>query len=108
MYDLKLYFRLILIGIIFVLFCIFVIQNQLAMTTFTIKINERTKAGKAFRAMTETFLKDAKGIEIVENAIEKEDEIYNPEFVKMIKEADKRGNYKTINPNDLWGSLKLK
>ena len=53
------------------------------MTTFTIKINERTKAGKAFRAMTETFLKDAKGIEIVENKDIKEDEIYNPEFVKM-------------------------
>ncbi|MGV1011398.1 MAG: DUF2683 family protein [Flavobacterium sp.] len=78
------------------------------MTTFTIKINERTKAGKAFRAMTDTFFKDAKGIEITENPILKEDEIYNPEFVKMIKEADKRGNYTTVNPKDLWGSLGLK
>ncbi|HOD11419.1 MAG TPA: hypothetical protein PKH91_11785 [Flavobacterium sp.] len=78
------------------------------MTTFTIKINERTKAGKAFRAMTETFFKDAKGIEIIENKEEKEDEIYNPEFVKMILDADKRGNYKTIDPNNLWESLGLK
>lgn len=78
------------------------------MTTFTIKINELTKAGKAFRAMTETFLKDAKGIEIVENKDIKEDEIYNPEFVKMILDADKRGNFKTIDPNNLWESLGLK
>ncbi|MFN7674782.1 DUF2683 family protein [Flavobacterium sp.] len=78
------------------------------MTTFTIKINERTKAGKAFRAMTETFFKDVKGIEILETSTQKEDEIYNPEFVKMIKDADKRGNFKTIDPNDIWGSLGLK
>ena len=95
------------------LFCIFVIQNHLIMTTFTIKINERTKAVNAFRAMTETFFKDAKGIEIIENKEEKEDEIYNPEFVKMILERgesindpEKRKNWKEINPKDLWGSLK--
>lgn len=33
---------------------------------------------------------------------------YNPEFVKMIKTAEKRGDYKTIDPNDVWGSLGLK
>ena len=47
-------------------------------------------------------------IEIIENAAEKEDEIYNPEFVKMILDADKRGNYTTIDPNNLWESLGLK
>ena len=41
--------------IIFVINRIFVLQNYQNMATFTIKINERTKAGKAFRAMTETF-----------------------------------------------------
>ena len=97
-----------MIGIIFAIFCIFVIQNHSIMTTFTIKINERTKAGKAFRAMTETFFKDAKGIEIIESKEEKEDEIYNPEFVKMILDADKRGNFKTVDPNNLWESLGLK
>lgn len=34
--------------------------------------------------------------------------MYDPEFVKMIKDAEKRGPYKTINPNDLCGSLGLK
>ncbi|RNL56935.1 DUF2683 family protein [Pedobacter jejuensis] len=33
---------------------------------------------------------------------------YNPEFVKMIKMAEKRANFKTIDPNDVWGSLGLK
>lgn len=78
------------------------------MTTFTIKINEKTKAGKAFRAMTETFLKNAKGIEIIENPSETEEEVYDPEFVKKIKDAEKRGNYTTLDPNDIWGSLGLK
>lgn len=82
------------------------------MTTFTKKINERSKAGKAFRAMTETFLKDAKGIEIVENIVEKEDEIYNPEFVKMIlkraegiNNPEKRKNWTVINPNNIWENI---
>ena len=35
------------------------------MTTLTIKINERTKAGKAFIAMSESFFKDVNGIEII-------------------------------------------
>ncbi len=33
---------------------------------------------------------------------------YDPDFVQMIKDAEKRGNYKTIDPNDVWGSLNLK
>lgn len=33
---------------------------------------------------------------------------YNSEFVKMIKTAEKRGNYKTVDPEDVWGSLGLK
>ncbi|MFC4213116.1 DUF2683 family protein [Pedobacter lithocola] len=33
---------------------------------------------------------------------------YNPEFVKMIEMAEKRANFKTIDPNDVWGSLRLK
>jgi len=36
------------------------------MTTITLKINERTKAGKAFMAMSETFFKNVEGIEIIE------------------------------------------
>ena len=33
---------------------------------------------------------------------------YNPEFVANIKNAEKRGKYKTVDPADVWGSLNLK
>ncbi len=33
---------------------------------------------------------------------------YGPDFVAMIKKAEKTGNYKNIDPNDVWGSLNLK
>jgi len=33
---------------------------------------------------------------------------YDPDFVAMVKSAEKRGNYKSIDPNDVWGSLNLK
>ncbi len=36
------------------------------MTTLTIKVNKKTKAGKAFMTMTNTFFKDAVGVEIIE------------------------------------------
>jgi hypothetical protein len=84
------------------------------MTTLTIKINERTKAGKAFMAMSESFFKGVKGIEIIETDSNKiEESPYDPEFVKMIQErfADvKSGKSKTItlDSNDVWGSLGLK
>jgi len=33
---------------------------------------------------------------------------YDPDFVTMVKTAEKRGNYKEIDPKDVWGSLNLK
>ena len=36
------------------------------MTILTFKIDERTKAGKAFMTMMDAFFKDAEGIEIIE------------------------------------------
>jgi sialic acid synthase SpsE len=33
---------------------------------------------------------------------------YGPNFVDMVKKAEKRANYKTIDPGDVWGSLQLK
>lgn len=71
------------------------------MTSFTIELNENTKAGKTFVAFMETFLKGKKGIRITESP-------YNAEFVKKIKAADKRADFTTINANDIWGSLNLK
>lgn len=77
----------------------------------TIKINERTKTGKAFMAMFETFFKGVEGIEIIETDSEKnkkEDSSYNPEFVEMVLKSAKRGDYKEVDPKDIWGSLGLK
>lgn len=70
------------------------------MAIITIKINERSKAGKAFKALLEVLTKQP-GIEIIE------DNGYNPKFVKMVKEADASKNRTEINPKDVWGSLGL-
>jgi hypothetical protein len=86
------------------------------MTTITLKINERTKAGKAFLEITKVLVNDSNGIEIIETNSKKlnvEESPYNPEFVKMILEryADmKSGKSKciTLDTNDIWGSLGLK
>ena len=77
----------------------------------TIKINERTKTGKAFMAMFETFFKGVEGIEIIETdskKTKKGEGIYNPEFVKMVLDSEKRGDYTEVDPKDVWGSLGLK
>lgn len=80
------------------------------MTTLTIKINEKSKAGKAFLAMSETFFKGVKGIEIIETDLKtkKEESGYDPEFVDMVLKSSKNKKSKVINPVDLWGSLGLK
>jgi hypothetical protein len=83
-------------------------SNRFQMTTLTLKINERTKAGKAFLAMTSSLVKESKSIEIVTSSSSKEESPYNPEFVAMIKKAEKRGNYITVDPKNIWGSLGLK
>jgi hypothetical protein len=41
------------------------------MITITFKIDKRTKAGKAFMAMTEAFLQNVEGIEIIEKNAKK-------------------------------------
>lgn len=75
------------------------------MSTITIKINERTKAGKMLKDFIE-LISDKPGIEIID-----EKSPYNPEFVKKIKQAEeqiKNGKVKVLNPKDVWGSLGLK
>lgn len=84
------------------------------MTTLTIKINERSKKGKAFLEFAKTFFDEGKDVEIIESdskAIKKEKSIYSEAFIKKIKKAEeniKNGNCITIDPNDIWGSLGLK
>ena len=78
------------------------------MTTLTIKINARSKKGKAFLAFTKSFVKNDKDIEIVETEDVEEKSPYNPEFVAKIKKAEaaiKKGNTTRLNPNDIWGSI---
>lgn len=80
------------------------------MKTLTVKINERTKIGKAFIAMFDSF-KGFEEIEIIETDSKKpkkEESPYNPEFVKMVLESAKRGDYTEVDPKDVWGSLGLK
>jgi len=72
------------------------------MQTITIKINERSKAGIAFKKMLE-ILETQPGVQIVEE----ERSPYNPEFVKKIKDAEKQKGI-VIDTNDIWGSLGLK
>jgi hypothetical protein len=82
------------------------------MTTLTIKINESSKKGKAFLEFAKTFFNDEKDVEIVEsgsNITKAETEnLYNPEFVAMVKKAQKSKKRTVIDPNDIWGSLGLK
>jgi hypothetical protein len=70
------------------------------MAIVTIKINERTKAGKAFYQMLKLFQSKKDGIEIVE-----EQSPYNPEFVKMVKDAAKSKKRTRINPSNVWESI---
>ena len=78
------------------------------MTTLTLKINERSKKGKAFQAFAKTFFDDNSDVEIIESdskKFNKEESQYNPEFVKMVLDAAKSKKRTVINPNDIWGSL---
>jgi hypothetical protein len=72
------------------------------MATLTIKINERSKAGKLLRDFLE-LISDKPGVEIVE-----EKSPYDPEFVKMIKKSAASKNRTVIDTNDVWGSLGLR
>lgn len=71
------------------------------MTTITLKINERTKAGKALLSLLDFFTKESKGVEVIETP-------YDPEFVAMVKKSAADKKRKEVNPEDVWGSLGLK
>lgn len=70
------------------------------METITIKINPRSKAGKVLNDLLQLLSKQP-GIEIVQ-----EKSPYNPEFVRKIKRAEKRGDYIEVNPKNVWASIK--
>ena len=70
------------------------------MQTFTIKINERSKAGIALQKMLE-ILKTQPGVEVVSN----DSELYNPEFVKKIKAAKEDKGGKIVTAENLWQNI---
>lgn len=81
------------------------------MKTLTVKINERTKIGKAFIAMFDSF-KGFEEIEIIETdtygQVNEEESPYNSEFVAEILERSKKLDKKKLtrlNPDDVWGSI---
>lgn len=75
------------------------------MTTLTIQINKKTKSGKAVFDLLTEMSKDGKALKVINN---EEESPYNPEFVKKIKQAEKRGEYTVVDTDDIWGSLGLK
>jgi len=70
------------------------------MTTITIKINERTKAGKALRNLIEIFSKEKNGVEIIS-----EKDHYNEEFVEKILNSHKNDKRVVIETDKLWESI---
>ena len=81
------------------------------MTTLTIKVNERTKTGKAFIAMTKGLVKDSKSIAILKlesEAIVKDESSYNQKFVDKILDRYNNIDNKNLiklNPDDVWDSI---
>jgi len=72
------------------------------MATITLKINERTKAGKAFMALLDLFSSENKGIEIIEKS---EDSLYNSDFVEKVLNSHKNDKRVTIEAGKLWDSI---
>lgn len=79
------------------------------MTTITLKINERTKAGKTLLSVLNFFASEKKGVEVIETDLKNEkiaDEIpYNTDFVEMVLGAAKTKNRTTVTSQNLWQSL---
>ncbi|MBU3660227.1 MAG: hypothetical protein FGM14_10175 [Flavobacteriales bacterium] len=69
------------------------------METITVKINQRSKAGKMVKDFLELIAKNP-GVEIVD---EKDD--YNPEFVKKVLDSHKNDKRTRIDSKDLWESI---
>jgi|688.fasta_scaffold482827_3 hypothetical protein len=67
----------------------------------TVTIKESTKQAKAFIELMRT-------LPFVEFHTDLSSAHYDPKFVKKIKAAEKRGQYKEIDPENVWESIGLK
>jgi hypothetical protein len=75
---------------------------SMSMSTITLKINERSKAGKALKAMLDILLNQP-GVEIIDS--QKEETIYNTEFVAMVKKSAASKNRTKVDPKNVWAGL---
>ena len=66
----------------------------------TLKIDEKTKAGKTFKSLLELFVQQHKGVEIIA-----EKDPYNPEFVKQLKKRVAEESFTAIETNSIWESI---
>ncbi|MGL2992570.1 DUF2683 family protein [Flavobacterium sp. TSSA_36] len=73
------------------------------MTTITLKINEKSKKGKAFLEMARVFSENSKEIVLIEEDVKSP---YDPEFVKKIKKASTEKGRLMESAEDLWESIK--
>jgi hypothetical protein len=68
------------------------------MTTITLKINERSKTGKALKEMIDALAgKSESGVQIVSP--------YDSKFVEMVKKSAQSKNRTHINAQNVWESL---
>lgn len=77
------------------------------MTTITIKT--KSKAGKTLIELATILAQNNKEIIVNESkSLDKNEPMYNQEFVDMVLKSSKSKKRTVINPNDVWGSLGLK
>ena len=75
------------------------------MTTLTIKINEKSKKGKAFLEFARTFFANEKEVDDIESKdemAEVEDGAYNSEFVEKVLKAAQSKNRTKVSAENLW------
>jgi hypothetical protein len=70
------------------------------MSTITIKLNEKTQAGKALKKLLD-FFKTQEGVEVVE-----EKSPYNKNFVEMVKKSAAEKGGKKVTAENLWESIR--
>lgn len=79
------------------------------MTTITLKINERSKAGKTLLNVLHFFTQEKDGVEVIESNLNQKkvtvDSPYNPAFVEMVLNAAKSKNRTIVTSKNLWQSI---
>ena len=69
------------------------------MTTLTLRINERTKKGKAFLAFAKTFFAEGEAVKVVEESP------YDPDFVAKVRRAKKQKGVEVKNVKEWIGNM---